>query len=98
MIKNSNYEKQKEIDRNNAIYNDYQHNRNPFVDYPEYARMIWDPSWSVTEQPDPNEPKANRIAVFDIMGRKLLQFDIANEDDELLKIKEQLQHGCYIIQ
>ena len=38
---------QKEIDRNNAIYNDYQHNRNPFVDYPEYARMIWDPNWNV---------------------------------------------------
>ena len=89
---------QKEIDRNNAIYNDYQHNRNPFVDHPEYARMIWDPTWSVDEQPDPNEPKADRIAVFDIMGRKLLQFDITNEDDKLLKIKEQLQHGCYIIQ
>ena len=36
---------QKEMDRNNAIYNDYQHNRNPFVDHPEYARMIWDPNW-----------------------------------------------------
>ena len=40
---------QKEIDRNNAIYNDYQHNRNPFVDHPEYARMIWDPHSSVFE-------------------------------------------------
>ena len=37
---------QKEIDRNNAICNDYQYNRNPFVDHPEYARMIWDPSWN----------------------------------------------------
>ena len=36
---------QKEIDRNNVIYSDYQHNRNPFVDHPEYARMIWDPNW-----------------------------------------------------
>ena len=41
---------QKEIDRNNAIYNDYQHNRNPFVDHPEYARMIWDPTWNVVEE------------------------------------------------
>lgn len=40
---------QKEIDRNNVIYNDYQHNRNPFIDHPEYARMIWDPNWSVNE-------------------------------------------------
>ena len=89
---------QKEIDRNNAIYNDYQHNRNPFVDHPEYARMIWDPSWSVTEQPEQNEPRANRVAVYDIMGRKLLQLDITNEDDEILNIKEQLHQGCYIIQ
>ena len=41
---------QKEIDRNNAIYNDYQHNRNPFVDHPEYARMIWDPTWNSVEE------------------------------------------------
>ena len=40
---------QKERDRNNTIYNDFQHNRNPFIDHPEYARMIWDPSWSLDE-------------------------------------------------
>lgn len=31
---------QKEINRNNAIYS-YQHNRNPFIDHPEYVTMIW---------------------------------------------------------
>lgn len=31
---------QKEIDRNNAIYT-YQHNRNPFIDHPEYIDSIW---------------------------------------------------------
>jgi endonuclease I len=31
---------QKEIDRNNAIYV-YQHNRNPFIDHPEYAEAVW---------------------------------------------------------
>ena len=41
---------QKEINRNNTIYNDYQHNRNPFVDHPEYARMIWDPTWNTVEE------------------------------------------------
>jgi len=41
---------QKEIDRNNTIYDDFQHNRNPFIDHPEYARMIWDPSWNVVEE------------------------------------------------
>ena len=34
----------KEIARNNAVYG-YQTNRNPFIDHPEYARMIWDSNW-----------------------------------------------------
>ena len=29
-----------EINRNNIIYN-YQENRNPFIDHPEYAEQIW---------------------------------------------------------
>lgn len=32
---------QKEIDRNNAVYS-IQGNRNPFVDFPDYALYIWD--------------------------------------------------------
>ena len=39
----------KEKERNEAIYNDYQRNRNPFVDHPEYARMIWDSNWNAIE-------------------------------------------------
>lgn len=31
---------QKEIDRNNAIYAQ-QNNRNPYIDHPEYAEMVW---------------------------------------------------------
>jgi len=31
---------QKEIDRNNAVYL-IQHNRNPFIDNPDYADLIW---------------------------------------------------------
>ena len=30
-----------ERNRNNIIYYDYQHNRNPFIDYPEFAEKIW---------------------------------------------------------
>lgn len=89
---------QKEIDRNNAIYNDYQHNRNPFVDHPEYARMIWDPSWSVTEQPEPNEPSASRVVVYDLTGRKLLGLDINNEDNIDAILNQRLQQGCYLLQ
>ena len=41
---------EKEKERNEAIYDDYQYNRNPFVDHPEYACMIWDPTWNVVEK------------------------------------------------
>lgn len=40
---------QQEIDRNNAAYN-YQGNANPFVDHPEYANIIWNPTTD-TEAP-----------------------------------------------
>ncbi|MEC1153936.1 endonuclease [Cytobacillus horneckiae] len=32
-----NFERQ----RNESIYNDYQHNRNPFIDHPEWVEAIW---------------------------------------------------------
>ncbi|MCL2596629.1 MAG: endonuclease [Paludibacter sp.] len=32
---------QKEIDRNNVIFNNIQGNRNPFIDHPELAEYIW---------------------------------------------------------
>ncbi|WP_296385797.1 endonuclease [Winogradskyella sp.] len=34
---------QREIDRNDAAYN-YQGNANPYVDHPEYANLIWNPT------------------------------------------------------
>ena len=37
---------QKEIDRNNAVY-EIQHNRNPFIDHPEYANDIWGSSYPI---------------------------------------------------
>ncbi|WP_143318508.1 endonuclease [Clostridium sp. HBUAS56017] len=30
-----------EMRRNDIIYNKYQHNRNPFIDHPEWANKIW---------------------------------------------------------
>jgi len=40
---------QKEINRNNAIYN-LQHNRNPFIDNPDFALRIYDPTASTETQ------------------------------------------------
>lgn len=39
---------QKEIDRNNKVYS-IQNNRNPFIDHPEYANMIFGPNASIGE-------------------------------------------------
>ena len=35
-----------EIHRNNLIYNNFQLNRNPFIDHPEWARIAFDTSYS----------------------------------------------------
>ncbi len=35
-----------EVNRNNIIYKDYQHNRNPFVDHPEFIIMIYDKTYN----------------------------------------------------
>lgn len=43
---------QREIDRNDAAYN-YQGNANPFVDHPEYANLIWNPTPDTTDPSDP---------------------------------------------
>lgn len=51
---------QKEIDRNEAIYG-IQHNRNPYIDFPELAEYVWgsktDMPFYADEQPeyDPNQ-------------------------------------------
>lgn len=40
--------------RNNTIYSDYQSNRNPFIDHPEYAGYIWGGA-----EPEPTNHAAN---------------------------------------
>ena len=86
---------QKEIDRNNAIYNDYQHNRNPFVDHPEYADMIWDPSWTLEENQE--QAHADGMVVYDLTGRKLFQSNINNEEEAVASMKSKLKQGCYML-
>ncbi len=55
--------------RNNIIYYDYQQNRNPFIDYPEFAGLLWFPTeadqdyeitadaYLVTNFPNPFNPE-----------------------------------------
>lgn len=103
---------QKEIDRNNAIYRDYQHNRNPFVDHPEYARMIWDPTWSGVEEhlgpqvnvyPNPTsgdvtiQAKGMRhVTLFSLIGQMLFEAEIGG--DELVLDLSRFEKGVYLLQ
>ncbi len=41
---------QKEIDRNNAVYQ-IQNNRNPFIDHPEYVSQIWGGTTGIEKTP-----------------------------------------------
>jgi endonuclease I len=38
--------------RNNVIYNDYQHNRNPYIDHPEYIQAIWGGPSAIKKNPE----------------------------------------------
>lgn len=42
----------KETNRNNAVYA-LQHNRNPFIDHPEYAQNIWNAHAGLIEETRP---------------------------------------------
>ena len=48
-----------EINRNNIIYYNYQGNRNPFIDHPEYVDLIWE---QVLPEP------SNHVSGFTIAG------------------------------
>ena len=43
-----------ERNRNDVIYYSYQHNRNPFIDHPEYVASIWGGPSSVGDNPELN--------------------------------------------
>ena len=88
---------QKEIDRNNAVYN-IQKNRNPFVDYPEFAEKIWDPYWSIDENefmvlvsvwPNPATSTVNikgenldAVYMYNAMGQLIVTLDVSDADEQ----------------
>ena len=52
-----------EIHRNNLIYNNYQHNRNPFIDFPDWAEYIWGNEVGVKSA----DPSVNPIATSGVI-------------------------------
>lgn len=48
-----------EIYRNNVIYDNYQHNRNPYIDHPEWVDLAYPNDLSSSSEPDQN--KVNNV-------------------------------------
>jgi len=72
----------KEVERNDAIY-DYQGNRNPFIDHPEYVSLIWGSSCSgVSDCPS---------SYSAVNGNALSGFQVLSEDFETDGIIESTQ-------
>jgi endonuclease I len=72
---------QKEIDRNNYVYSQVQHNRNPFIDNPSFAEAIWgyptalngvEPPNHLTVFPTPAHHQCKITLPETLKGRKLL--------------------------
>lgn len=60
-----------ERNRNDIIYYNYQQNRNPFIDHPEYANEIWGtPSSADVPTLEPAEEKS-LVKIVDVLGREI---------------------------
>ena len=59
--------------RNNIIYYNFQNNRNPFIDHPEYVGLIWDYSFSISKE----EPFSN-LKILPNPTNTLIQIEIEN--------------------
>ena len=103
---------QKEIDRNEAVY-DIQHNRNPFIDNPEFAEMIWNPSWGLEDEtvsseiniyPNPAASYFNvegsdiqMIKVYGLNGTLVTAVQVAQCDTMTSINVENLKNGLYLV-
>ncbi|MBW7868295.1 MAG: endonuclease [Brumimicrobium sp.] len=59
-----------ERNRNDVIYYSYQHNRNPFIDHPEYAMQIWGNSLSGIMENTTVATTRELVKIVDILGRE----------------------------
>lgn len=104
---------QREIDRNNAIYN-RQHNRNPYIDHPEYVQSVWGAALA-TESFDalanvsvyPNPSNDQRINIYS--EKELDEIQLINISGQIVQqIKkpvhnqetytiDNLPHGFYLL-
>ena len=62
-----------ERQRNDIIYYDFQNNRNPFIDHPEYVGLIWDNNVSISK-----EESSFNFKIFPNPTNNLIQIEIEN--------------------
>ena len=73
---------QKEIDRNNAVYA-LQHNRNPFIDFPVLANMIFGSDTLVNFQTDVDNYVFTSCSVFPNPATDFVQVSVSQTDGPL---------------
>jgi len=102
---------QREIDRNNAVYN-FQGNRNPYIDHPEWVAQIWDPTnatptyeinkWLIYPNPIRDHilhiqnPNQDKILEIDIMDFSGKKIQIIKENFEKISLPQEM-NGIYIL-
>ena len=64
-----------ERQRNNIIYYDFQNNRNPFIDHPEYVGLIWDNNVS-----SPKIESSSNLKIHPNPTNNLIQIEIENHN------------------
>ena len=99
---------QKETDRNNKVYN-IQHNRNPYIDHPEYAQAVWNPDgvgiadlknetikvWYSNNSInwECKDLAEGELVIYSIVGDKMVSISIDSEKDTKTL---NLKKGIYI--
>ncbi len=73
---------QKEIDRNNTIYTSFQHNRNPFIDHPEWILAIWGPSAGIN-----TDDKSEFFRMFPLPATDQVTINDNLENDQISRIE-----------
>lgn len=99
---------QKEIDRNNAVYQ-IQGNRNPYIDHPEYTAMVFGPLAGIDAQTQilskawysngnlnvtANIKKPVTLVIYNMLGKKIFQQAIQAQEN---KISINLPKGIYLV-
>lgn len=101
---------QKEINRNDSVYV-FQHNRNPFIDHPEWVDLVWNPSStevlsvnpSIRLSPNPCSEKIqisgvelnDMVEIFTITGVKIYSQIAAKNILDISTL--QIPKGVYIL-